>query len=101
MSHGQKWKRLGSYLKDKRLESGFSQRHVARKLKYGSPQFISNWERGVSSPPLKKINELINIYGLSKREVIKIILDETRDHLEKNIVGMRKLASDLGGYYVR
>ena len=39
---------LGDYLKSKRENASLSQGDVAKKLKYTSPQFISNWERGIS-----------------------------------------------------
>lgn len=81
--------RLGAFLKEKRIKRNLSQSEVAQLLKYSTPQFISNWERGVSSPPLDKINTLIDLYGLSRREIIEVILDETRDHLESQIISVK------------
>ena len=80
-----KQRRLASFLKEYRIKSGLSQAEVAVLLKYSTPQFISNWERGVSSPPLDKVSLLIEIYRISREELIDIMLDEARDHLEKSI----------------
>lgn len=82
--------RLGDFLKSHRLNSGFSQAEVATKLGYISPQFISNWERGVSCPPLNKLNELVDLYRISKTDLIDLILDETKTSLEIAIYENRK-----------
>ncbi|MEO0337510.1 MAG: helix-turn-helix transcriptional regulator [Pseudomonadota bacterium] len=57
---------LPAYLKQARLRKGLRQKDVANLLGYESPQFISNWERGVSTPPLKLLSCLSHIYGLSR-----------------------------------
>ena len=49
------FQKLGPFLKKARSKMGLSQRDVADKLGYTSPQFISNVERGLCSPPLKKL----------------------------------------------
>ena len=81
---------LNEYLREKRLDSGLSQLDVARVLGYASPQFVSNWERGLVSPPLETIAVLIQLYKLPHGEVIDRILDETRDYLEESLLPVRK-----------
>lgn len=49
---------LGSFIRKMRLENDYSQADLASNLGYTSPQFISDWERGISSPPVKKLHEL-------------------------------------------
>lgn len=83
---------LNDYLRQKRLDSGLSQLDVARVLGYSSPQFVSNWERGLVSPPLETIAVLIDLYKISSGEVIDRILDETRDYLESNLSSRRRKA---------
>lgn len=78
---------LNDYLRQKRLDSGLSQLDVARVLGYSSPQFVSNWERGLVSPPLETIAVLIDIYKMPANEVINRILDETRANLESTLLG--------------
>lgn len=76
---------MNEYLRQKRLESGLSQLDVARELGYSSPQFVSNWERGLVSPPLETISVLIDLYKISPSEVIDRILEETRVHLQASL----------------
>lgn len=81
---------LNDYLRQKRLDSGLSQLDVARVLGYSSPQFVSNWERGLVSPPLETIGVLIDLYKVPANEVIDRIVDETRDYLEANLKTSRR-----------
>lgn len=80
-----KQRRLAAFLKENRIKSGLSQAEVASILKYSTPQFISNWERGVSSPPLDKLGQLIELYRISRDELIDVMLNEAREHLETSI----------------
>ena len=76
---------LNDYLRQKRVDSGLSQLDVARELGYSSPQFVSNWERGLVSPPLETIAVLVDLYKIPATEVVNKILEETRDYLESNL----------------
>jgi transcriptional regulator with XRE-family HTH domain len=76
---------LNDYLRQKRVDSGLSQLDVARELGYSSPQFVSNWERGLVSPPLETIAVLVDLYKIPSSEVVGRILEETRDYLEANL----------------
>ena len=55
---------LGKFLKTARKKSKLSQWEVAQDLGYGSAQFISNWERGISYPPTKSLPKLCKMYGV-------------------------------------
>jgi transcriptional regulator with XRE-family HTH domain len=63
---------LGQYLRAKRLKQGISQVEVAKKLGYSS-QFIANWERGVSSPPVHALKKIIDIYGINQKDFLEKI----------------------------
>ena len=76
---------LGKYLRDKRKLKGMSQSDVAKKLGYSNPQFISNFERGLCAPPLKKLKILIGLYDLPKKELMKLMLDLQERHLKKQL----------------
>lgn len=76
---------LGEFLKSKRENASLSQGDVAKKLKYTSPQFISNWERGVSSPPIKVLKVLSDLYKISSDEVFNLILRHSLTQLEANL----------------
>lgn len=68
---------LGKYLKDKREAAGLSQKEVADRLGYTTPQFVSNWERGVSQPPLKTLKKIGEMYKVSSDELFNITLNYT------------------------
>ena len=68
--------RLAPFLKDCRLKAGLSQKEVADHLGYDTAQFISNWERGVSSPPISSLWRLASFYGISAQKLFDIVLEE-------------------------
>ena len=68
---------LAKFLKEKREGAGLSQKQVSDKLGYTTPQFVSNWERGVSSPPLKTLKKIGELYHVSSDDLFKVCLDST------------------------
>jgi transcriptional regulator with XRE-family HTH domain len=64
---------VGNFLKVRRQKAGLTQQDVARHLEYTSPQFISNWERGVSLPPLDVLPRLATLYRVSARDMIDVM----------------------------
>lgn len=66
---------LGNYLKDKRVDAGLNQNEVAKSLGYKTAQFVSNWERGLCSPPTDKFYEIIKLYKIDKNEFVSFLLD--------------------------
>ncbi|MCO5143201.1 MAG: helix-turn-helix domain-containing protein [Oligoflexia bacterium] len=76
---------LGGYLQNKRVKVGLSQGDVAKRLGYSSPQFISNFERGLCAPPLTKLKGIVNLYNLNGEEVVKLMLKEHERHIRKAI----------------
>ena len=82
-------KKLGAFFKKRREELGLHQKDVAKILGYSSPQFISNMERGLSLPPIKKIKKLIKLYNLPPEEVLDLILNEQQKVLHQAIVGTK------------
>nr|BFD64965.1 hypothetical protein BdHM001_36460 [Bdellovibrio sp. HM001] len=77
MKNSEESMRLARYLKDKRVEKGISQRNLAAKLNYATPQFISNWERGVSKPPVETLKRLSSLIGANLKEMEDIYLEQT------------------------
>ena len=57
---------FGLYLKAKRGAAGLTQRDVAAHLDYTSPQFVSNWERGLIIPPKETTHELRKLYKIDE-----------------------------------
>ena len=85
-----KFKNLGNFLRQARMKKGFSQGQVAKKLGYTSPQFISNFERGIASPPCKNLKVLVDMYGISPNELIEIMYEEQQMQLKAEMVRMKK-----------
>lgn len=56
---------LGELLRRSRERAELTQRQVSNELEYSSAQFISNFERGVTAPPLKRLVRLSELYGVS------------------------------------
>ncbi len=81
---------LGEYLKEKRMESGFTQSEVADKLGYSSPQFVSNFERGLCSPPVSNLKTLVKLYKISTDEVVRLIIKEQERDLRHALGAARK-----------
>lgn len=76
---------LGSVLKEKREKLGISQADVAKKLKYSSPQFISNWERDLSTPPLSAIRVIAQIYKISPEALFQVYLKTSLKSYEQDL----------------
>lgn len=68
---------LAKFLREKRIEVGLSQGAVAKKLGYTSPQFVSNWERGLSRPPVATLRKIAQIYQIAPNEMFEAILKTT------------------------
>lgn len=66
-----------TFLKEARLKSGLSQQDVAQTLNYTTAQFISNWERGVSAPPIDVLKTLSRLYKVSPQELYELYEDYT------------------------
>ena len=74
-------KALSEFLKEKRTQVGLSQKDVADKLGYSSAQFISNWERGLSSPPMHTLKKLAEMYNVNIDEMFDVILESTLEQV--------------------
>jgi transcriptional regulator with XRE-family HTH domain len=82
---------LSDFLKTKRISAGLSQKDVADRLGYSTPQFISNWERGVSQPPIAILKKLGEIYKVSADEVFEVTLNATITEVTQDL--KRKFAN--------
>lgn len=83
----QETKLLANFLRTHRENSGFSQADVAQKLGYTTPQFISNWERGISAPPFNALKKLAVLYKIDADELFNVMLE---NKLEEVTTDMKK-----------
>lgn len=67
-------KQFADFLKNSREKSGLTQAEVAKTLGYSTAQFVSNWERGLSYPPLKALRTLSKLYKVNMDELFNAIL---------------------------
>jgi DNA-binding transcriptional regulator YiaG len=81
---------MAQFLKEKRMKIGLTQSDVARKLGYSSPQFVSNWERGLASPPVFILRDLTKIYKVSADEMFKLLLSEVEADLRTEFYSTKK-----------
>ncbi|MFN7905398.1 MAG: helix-turn-helix domain-containing protein [Pseudobdellovibrionaceae bacterium] len=77
---------LSEYLFTARSKSGLTQNDVAKALGYSTPQFISNWERGLSHPPLESLRKLASMYKISAEELFKVFLHSSLEQTEANLI---------------
>ena len=78
---------LGKYLKEQREVTGLSQAEVAKKLGYTSPQFVSNWERGLASPPADKMREVVRLLKLDEDRLLKMLCEFSVRYWTEKIKG--------------
>jgi transcriptional regulator with XRE-family HTH domain len=76
---------LAQFLKEKRVIIGLSQKDIADKLGYSTSQFISNWERGISQPPLQTLRKLSEIYKINADEMFNVLLKTTIAQVEVDL----------------
>lgn len=67
---------MKNYLKSARQKSGLSQHEVAKKLGYGTAQFISNWERGISNPPISNLKAISKLYKIDFEELSTRLINQ-------------------------
>jgi transcriptional regulator with XRE-family HTH domain len=68
---------FGKFLKERREQMGLSQAVIAEKMGYTTPQFVSNWERGIAMPPIKTLKKLAEMYKVPQQEMFDIVLQAT------------------------
>lgn len=78
-------RKLGPFLREKREIKGLTQAQVAERLGYGSPQFISNIERGISRVPIKSLRYFVEVYDLRPDDLISVLLEEMKTQLLKQL----------------
>lgn len=76
-------KRLGPYLQESRAKKGLTQKDVSIALGYQTAQFVSEWERGVRSPPSSALRKLVDLYEISIDEFYEVLRAERVIHLEE------------------
>jgi transcriptional regulator with XRE-family HTH domain len=76
---------FAQYLKSCREKVNLTQAEVAEKLGYSTPQFISNWERAISVPPLRSLKTLAKVYQLDVDQLFETILQMSVTTTEQSL----------------
>lgn len=76
-------KEVGKLFKDYRLSADLSQGYVSKQLGYSSPQFLSNFERGLCMLPLPKLKKALDLYKEDGTELIDLMVDLQSSYLKK------------------
>lgn len=79
---------IGKVLRRARLSAGYSQSDLAKALGYKTPQYISNYERGVCLPSLKVIGKIVRkleMEELEQKSLIFAMMDNYRNKIEEAI----------------
>lgn len=75
----------GIKLKEYRKNAGLSQKEVSDEMGYKTAQFISNWERGLSFPPIVELKKLAQIYKCDTKKFANSIKEEMLDSYKKSL----------------
>lgn len=67
----------------KRKELGISQARLCRALGYSTPQFLSNFERGLCSMPIKKLKKISSILDIPPGAMKQAIANDLLSWLSK------------------
>jgi len=72
---------LGKLIRDSREKANISQLELSQKLGYGSAQFISLIERGVSRVPIITLGKLIILLNIPEKKVVKLLINAYHDEV--------------------
>jgi transcriptional regulator with XRE-family HTH domain len=89
--HDLRVKIIGKFLKEKRTKAGLTQQEVAQGLSYDTAQFVSNWERGISLPPLVALPKLAGMYKVAAKEFIDVMCEYQEQVLKRTKKQMLEL----------
>lgn len=76
---------FGRYLKKHRVAAGMSQQELRAALGYKTPQYVSNWERGVCGPPFEQLGEICHLLKIDRTELFEMLMKDTREYLTEDL----------------
>jgi transcriptional regulator with XRE-family HTH domain len=82
---------LHIYLREKRIEAELTQKDLGNMLGY-KPQFITNWERGASSPPARIMAKLVRVLKIPENEILEILTQESLNYWHEAMHPKKKAA---------
>ena len=79
--------KFGNRMKEARENAFLSQKELANKLGWTTAQFVSNFERGLSLPPMKSVKTICELLKISEKEVYRLMYDVQKEKLDKKFKG--------------
>ena len=79
--------KLANALKKARMDSKVTQKQLAKSLGWGPAQYVSNFERVISAPPLKDIPKICSIINLDTKIVYRLLCDVQVERIQKKFKG--------------
>lgn len=84
------YQNLGTYLQTKRIEAKLTQAKLASQLKI-HVQYVSNWERGVCSPPTHCFQQALDILKADRKKIVAVMLLDSKMEIEAKIFKKNKI----------
>jgi len=81
---------LATFLRTARENAELTQWDLAKPLGYSTPQFVSNWERGVAPFPVEKSKDFIKLTKCSPSALRKAVVARYEARIEKYFVPVKK-----------
>lgn len=78
------FKHIGSFMRRQRLEAGITQAEFSRQLRV-HVQYVSNWERGLCSPPLTAMRALVRKHKIPLHDLKGALQEDATADVEKEI----------------
>lgn len=79
---------VGSFIRQKREEKGFSQKELGQKFEPPvTTQFVSNLERGITPVPAVHVQALVRALGINESELMVLMEKEYAAKLTHKIAG--------------
>ncbi len=77
------FKKIGRIIKSHRETAGYTQKDVADKFGYDTPQFVSNIERGAAGVPLDALSGLIKMLKIPPDSIRSLLIENYTRELDE------------------
>ena len=82
------------FLRKARQSAGLTQLEVGKLMGYSNSQFVSNWERQMSMPPISSLRKLAKLYSVDLDELFKHVyaanLEAAAESMKKEYAKTKK-----------
>lgn len=79
--------KLANTLKTARINANVTQKQLAKSLGWGTAQYVSNFERGISAPPVKDIPKICSIINIDPKIIYRLLCDVQVERIQKKFKG--------------